>query len=258
MGEMAMKPKSKTKKERPPKRSREERIFDNILKVTQQYVSGRSYRPQAESELRRQLDISEQHYELFSDILQQLVSKGILEFSNGRYLARRAQGGGVATGIIRVHARGFGFLQCEDKVTYPQDIFVPKHLTQNAVDGDRVEVLVNHENISEKGPEGRVLTILERSRTHIGGIIRSIDRNENAIAYVPLLGEEKSVIVTSPSDISLRVGDRVVIEVDDWGSPSKPAYGRVSHSLGHISDASRTSLPPLKNLICPANFRCQQ
>ncbi len=250
---MARKPTASKKQERTIRPTKDERLFSNILKVTQQYITGRSYRPLDEEELREQLDISPQHYPLFHKILNQLLSDGIVEMTNKRYVAKKDQGG-VAIGILRVHARGFGFLQPDDKQRYPQDVFVPKHLTQNAVDGDRVEVLVNSEAVSEKGPEGRVLTILQRSRTHLGGIIRSIDKQENAIAYVPLLGEEKIVHVTSPPDINLEVGDRVVIEIDDWGTPAKPAHGKVSHSIGHISDASKDIAAAIEEFELPDAF----
>ena len=48
-----------------------------------------------------------------------------------------------AAGVIRVHSRGFGFLIPDDRVSFPEDIFIPRHSTSGAVDGDRVEVSVN-------------------------------------------------------------------------------------------------------------------
>ena len=77
------------------------------------------------------------------------------------------------TGTIKMHPRGFGFVQPDNPALYPQDVFIPKPLTKNAVDGDVVEVLINQESFSEKGPEGKVLAILTRARTHMAGIIRS-------------------------------------------------------------------------------------
>ena len=55
------------------------------------------------------------------------------------------------------------------------------------MDGDTVEVLVTPENFTEKGPEGRVVTILTRGRTHLGGIIKFISPFNEILAYVPLL-----------------------------------------------------------------------
>lgn len=160
---------------------------------------------------------------------------------------------GLVAGILRVHPRGFGFLQPDDKATYPQDVFVPRHLTFNAVDGDRVEVEINQEVYSDKGPEGRVLAILERSRTHVAGIIRAVDSQGQFIAYVPLLGEEKPVIV-DPLPEGLAIGDRVVIAIDEWGSSGKSAVGRASHLLGHITDPSKDIDAAIEEFELPGAF----
>lgn len=234
------------------RQNKDNRLAENYLRVVQQCTSGRSYLPSTREELAQQLRITPDHEQIFRHVLAKLVEDGILKIHNNLYVFKQLQGT-VAIGVLRVHVRGFGFLQPDDKEQFPQDIFVPRHLTQNAVDGDRVEVLVNLESVSEKGPEGRVMTILERSRTHIGGIIRSVIDEDTYAAYVPLLGQEKSVLVTSP-DIAICVGDRVVIEVDDWGTPAKPAHGRVSHFIGNIADASKDIPAAIEEYELPDSF----
>lgn len=143
----------------------------------------------------------------------------------------------IATGIIRVHPRGFGFLQPEDTTNFPQDIFIPKHATQNAVDGDRVEVEVNP-RVPAKGPEGRVVAILERARKHVAGTILKTRGKRGIYAYVPLLGEDHQVFVEPSEDFSLAKGDRVVMEVVEWGDQRSPTYCRVLHMIGNIDDPS--------------------
>ncbi|MFH0903305.1 MAG: hypothetical protein V2A73_21965, partial [Pseudomonadota bacterium] len=69
---------------------------------------------------------------------------------------------GLITGTISVHTKGFGFVRCKDG----PDVFVPRHLIMGAVDGDTVEAEVNPV-VSAKGPEGQVIAILKRSRTHL-------------------------------------------------------------------------------------------
>lgn len=142
----------------------------------------------------------------------------------------------LITGILRVHPRGFGFLQPHDPVAHPQDIFIPKHLTQNAVDGDTVEVQISPDNYSEKGPEGRVTAIIARNRTHAAGIVRAISAYGEVTAYVPLLGASHPVLVELPDQQTLRIGDRIVMEIMEWGNASQATTARLSHLLGHISD----------------------
>ncbi len=141
----------------------------------------------------------------------------------------------LVRGVLRVHPRGFGFLSPDDAVRYPQDIFIPKHLTLQSVDGDKVEVVINPRSVSEKGPEGRVVTIVERARSHIAGTIRFASHDE-IVAYVPLLGISHRVIVQPYTERSLIRGDRVILKVVEWGTETTPTIGEVSHYLGHISD----------------------
>ncbi len=142
----------------------------------------------------------------------------------------------VVTGILKVHPRGFGFVIPDRVSECPQDIFIPKHLTDNAVDGDQVEVEINPNSNWEKGPDGRVLSILKRGRSHLGGTIRDIDSHGRLFAHVPLLGTSKIVIVHLPNGKSLKVGDRIIMKVEEWGDEQNPTICEMSHYLGHISD----------------------
>lgn len=141
------------------------------------------------------------------------------------------------TGVISMHSRGFGFVTIDQPTIYTQDIFIPRHLTNNAVHGDKVEVIVSSE-VSNKGPEGRVSAIIERGRTHIAGVIEQVRGYKGATAYVPLLGEEHKVIVEPSEEFALTRGDRVILEVLDWGKEGEPHSARVSHLIGHITDQS--------------------
>lgn len=144
----------------------------------------------------------------------------------------------IHTGLIHMHPRGFGFVTLDDPTIYTEDIFIPKHLTQNAVDGDSVEVAVVPENFTEKGPEGRVVAIISRARTHMAGIICDVLSNEGFYAYVPLLGVSQRVFIEPCEEQRLSIGDRIVIQVLEWGEKNTETVGRFSHYLGHISDAS--------------------
>jgi ribonuclease R len=230
----------KTNKKSIPKTSHEEskkgKLFQNLLKVTQQLISGKNYSPLSEKELFHVLSLPDQHACIFRQVVDTLIEQSVIEEINNRFIFIKKIGE-VITGVLRVHPRGFGFLQAEEPKKYPQDIFVPKHLTQTAVDGDKVEVLINPEAFSEKGPEGKVIKILSRGRTHIAGIIRFIEFDE-IIAYVPLLGMQQRVIVRPHEEFQLRVGDRIIMEVIDWGSKSTETVCKASNYIGHISDPS--------------------
>jgi len=229
--------KKSKKNETPLRNAKEEKLFKNLLRITEQFMSGKSFLPLTQLELMERLTLPEQHLSIFEAVLQELVNSNSIECMQGRY-AWKPSNQDIVRGTIKMHPRGFGFLQAENPSRFPQDIFIPKHLTKNAVDGDVVEVLINQEAISEKGPEGKVIAILSRSRTHMAGIIRQIDRHGLFVAHVPLLGTQQRVVVEPTDEHTLRIGDRIVMEVTNWGSKETETTCRFSHYLGHISDPS--------------------
>lgn len=214
-----------------------QKLVSNFERTIKQFIEGSSYRPMTGETLLARLSIPPQHHDLFIGILKTMVNERILDFSEGRYQLPSSKEGVVA-GLIRMHPRGFGFVETDEKFQINEDIFIPKHATLHAVDGDRVEVLVDFENVSEKGPEGRVIAILERGRTHMAGIIRAVEPSGLLIAYAPLLGKTKRLEVEVPEGEKLTVGDRIVVEMTDWGSDREPATCRFSHKIGSINDPS--------------------
>lgn len=216
---------------------KEQRLIDNLKKSVEQFITGRGYQtPLSIKELMERLHLPSQHLISLEIALNQLITDKIIELRDGRYFVSQPQND-VVSGVLKVHPRGFGFLQTEHD-DYSEDIFIPKHLTLNAVDGDLVEVVVNPLAISEKGPEGRVVAILERGRTHMAGIITTLELDGTAIAYVPILGTGKRVVVQNTENLNVRVGDRVVMKVIDWGDKESDTIGQLSHLIGHISDPS--------------------
>jgi ribonuclease R len=139
-----------------------------------------------------------------------------------------------------MHPRGFGFVVPDALFGCPEDIFIPKHLTDNAVDGDRVEIQINPQSNWEKGADGKILSVLKRGRTHLAGTLSEFSSNGKVFAYVPLLGPSRPVVIKiNQEEKSLKVGDRVILKVLDWGSHEAPTIGEVSHYIGHISDPSK-------------------
>lgn len=225
--------KNKTEAQEPT--SNKSKLFTNLLRSIRQYVQGRSYNPLTARELMQKLSLPEQHKEVFADVMKTLTKEKCVKLKRGRYEYQdQAE---VVTGVVSMHPRGFGFVK-PDEPSEEGDIFIPKHLTMNAVDGDRVEVAVNTEVVSEKGPEGKIVAILSRSRTHIAGIVTSVSEYGEILAYVPLLGTAQNVNVVPSNEFPLKEGDRIVMKVLAWGDKDQNTECTVSHYLGNISDPS--------------------
>ncbi|MCB1181239.1 MAG: VacB/RNase II family 3'-5' exoribonuclease [Chlamydiia bacterium] len=158
----------------------------------------------------------------------------------------------IVIGTIRVHPRGFGFVEPEDRSI--EQIFIPPFLLGGAVEGDVVEILVS-EKPNEKGPEGKVCHIIKRGRSHIAGTITHLIGKKKALAYTPLLGTRTPVTVNSTS--SLKPGDRVVIHVTSWTSKGEGPKGKIMRVLGSISDPSVDLIACIEEYNLPDSFELQ-
>lgn len=218
------------------KRTKRDIFIQKMEGEIQRYLGSQGFDPISSKNLSIALEIPKSQEDLFKEALERLVEHEIVrEEKKGYRIARKKAD--VVTGSLRVHPRGFGFLQPDDPSEYPQDIFIPKSQTHSAVDGDRVEVLVNQHSVSVRGPEGKVLNILSRARSHLAGTIVDVFGNGTASAYAPLLGVDQTVQV-EPLDFKLIRGDRIVMEVIDWGDDAGETRCVACHRIGHINDPS--------------------
>ncbi len=231
-------PKKRRKADEPNKQeikpnAKQERLFQNLLKVTYEYIKGRHYSPQSKESLIERLRIHPEHLEIFDLVLKDLKTAGKVEQTGDKLVSQdERKKEKVVVGTIKMHPRGFGFVVLKE--ASEQDVFIPKPCVNNAIDGDVVEVAINLEAISERGPEGKVLSIVSRKRKTLVGTISDI-AHQQAYAYCSLLGEKRQVVLSN-NDRKLKVGDRVLVEVTKWGDKEESAQAELSKVIGHISD----------------------
>jgi ribonuclease R len=234
---------SKKRKKDTPKLTK---LTHNLTRTLLQFISGKRYEPMNSEQLAAQLDIAPIHEKLFLKILTDLVQEGQIALHRGRFSSAQ-QKDRLATGTISVHHKGFGFV----KIDVGPDIFIPKHLVGEAVDGDTVEIEISPV-VSAKGPEGAVVAILKRSRTHLAGTIVQ-KSGRHFTAYAPLLGREKPVIVKA-AGIRLKEGDRVICKVTDWKNNADLVEAEATRCIGHISDPSIDVEAAIQEFELPDGF----
>jgi len=233
---------SKKKRKRGSKPSK---VAENLQKTALQYIQGKRYSPSTINEIIKGLDIPELHHLLFKEVLDKLVEKGEIALQKEKY-STPMPSVDLVKGVISVHVKGFGFVRCEKG----PDVFIPKHSLAGAVDGDTVEIEVNPV-VSVKGPEGIVIAILKRSRTHLAGIITSKEK-KNYVAYAPILGIEKTVSIKSKK--TLKVGDRIIAKVINWHSGKNLVEAEMDRYIGHISDPSVDIKAAIEEFELPDGF----
>lgn len=231
--------KEKPKKQLPVKKvePKKGRLFANLSKSILQFISGKRYHPMNQSELFEKLHLPPQLFLTCTQVVSDLLQSKKIEIHKGKiqlpFLKEE-----IISGILRMHPKGFGFVIPDDPSISAQDIFIPRHFTDDAVDGDHVEVALNVQAVSEKGPEGKIISVLKRARKHLGATIRQINSNGDILAYAPLLGTAKPVIVQTTAEHPLKVGDRVILNVLKWGTEKEPTQSELSHVIGNIDDPS--------------------
>lgn len=148
----------------------------------------------------------------------------------------------ITSGVIHVHPKGFAFVTPDDSEKFPEDVFIPKHLKGNAVDGDRIELAIASERKTNKGPEGWVTAILERGKQEIVGIVWIINQKGDYLCHIQSLGRTKPALIKKSESTSYKIGDRLLLKVLDWGDERDPAICMVAQKLGTIEDP-QTDIP---------------
>lgn len=131
------------------------------------------------------------------------------------------------TGTLSLSTQGFGFVKIIDQNNEEVEIFVPPGKTADGLDGDVVLLSYDPNGKDERGPVGRILEVVERSReTIVGEVIRG--------------RKIKPMSRRSPRDIQLsgslrgaKMGDWVTIKMlppSEKGSASH--YGEVVDKIG--------------------------
>jgi len=162
-------------------------------------------------ELFRHLGLRRKDYEDYRWTLHQMMDSGEIQRLSKRHLSapRTPQ---TATGILRLTARGFGFVERPGEPA----IFIAAREAEKAFDRDRVTVEV-HDRGHEAGPEGRIVEVEPDQRPLLLG---RLFRRE---------GSWLAEIKTGPVSFHARVqpnGREEELRTGDWALLKAPATRR--------------------------------
>lgn len=146
-------------------------------------------------------------------------------------------------GVISIHPHGFAFVVPTEEYAIWDDIFVPKSMTLKAMSGDKVKVKIK--GLDSKGPEGEVLAILERARSEIACTVTGINYGGTHRVHSPSHSRLHDILFKTKPKNSLKVGDRILVKVEDWGKDEddpwvvtyKKLVGKISEPKTDISYA---------------------
>jgi ribonuclease R len=202
------------------------------------FIKSNDYTPITQKQLFIECSIPKDLEKVAKDCITEFIAKEMIFIKSHLIHFAIEKEPPTLVGKISIHPKGFGFVTPEDASITAKDVFIPKHLTLNAVDKDIVRVRVSPDGKKEKGPEGAVIEIVKRSRECFSGVIYELEK-DSAFAFCPLLGESKTVNVSFSKKKPLKVGDRVFLEIENWETYPEKINTKVVKHLGHISDASK-------------------
>ncbi|QUW23321.1 ribonuclease R [Sporosarcina sp. Marseille-Q4063] len=129
------------------------------------------------------------------------------------------------------HAKGFGFVAPD--ADGMDDIFIPPHEVNGAMNGDIVLVRVSGDSSGDRR-EGTITRIAERKTTKVVGTYQD---NKGFGFVVP---DDKKLpmdlFIPKGSSLDAVEGHKVIAEITEWPDDSKSATGMITQILGHRND----------------------
>ena len=222
-------------------------------------MRGPKYRPLCETELIQALGRKGERRNAIADALVALERSGrICRVRKNRFILPEAAD--LITGTIQIHQAGFGFVAREG--SDEGDVYVSAENTGTAMNGDRVVVRITGDadrgrrRAANRGPEGRVIRILERAHETIVG---TLQQSRNFFYVVPDDPRLVHNVYVQPRALPgaprpPQPQDKVVVRLEPWESRHVNPEGEIIELLGHASDPGVDVLSIIRKNNLPLQF----
>ena len=193
-----------------------------------------AHHPATVRDLMRMLRVPRNERTTFRRQLKALVAAGeLLQVRGNRYgLPEKMD---LVVGRLTTNPGRFGFVVPDqpDPDAERPDIYIAAANLSEAMHGDRVVVRV--ERRTERGAEGRIIRILERSQSSIVG---RYEVDDAGLGYVVPFDKRVLTDVQVPTgqSSSAEPGEMVLVEITRWPSATRGPVGKVVEVLGRIDE----------------------
>ena len=195
------------------------------------FMKNEEYKPMTVAEIEEVFELSEA--EEFKELVKTLVkmeAQGLIVRSrSNRYgLPERMN---LLRGRFIGHSKGFGFVAPDEEGM--DDIFIPPHEINGALNGDTVLIRVLKETSGDRR-EGTVTKIVERGKTSFVGTFQA----NRGFGFVVPDDKKMSmdIFVAKEDTLGAVDGHKVVVEITNWPDQVKSATGMITKILGHRND----------------------
>ncbi len=225
----------------------------DLAERIQALVSESLYQPLDKIGISKKLGLGpDQRVELRA-VLQELEQRGaIARVRRDRYVLPEAAE--LVTGVIQIHPSGNAHL-LSGRPGQP-DLYISAENTWTAMPGDTVLARLMYDTRSrEKKSEGRVIRILKRAHDTLVGTLQRSNKFHYVIPDDPRFNHNCYV---RPSQATLprppKVGDKVVVRLDEWTSRHINPEGEIIEVLGAASEPGVDMLSIVRKFDLPTEF----
>ncbi|MBI3049986.1 MAG: ribonuclease R [Acidobacteria bacterium] len=194
--------------------------------------------PATARELAQLLRIPREERVSFKRQLKSLVSEGVLlQIRGNRFgLAEKMD---LVVGRLQTNPGGFGFVVPEHVSALGAargaraDIYIAAGNLMEAMHGDRVVARIERQ--TPRGPEGRIIRILQRSNESVVG---RFELDAAGLGYVVPFDRRVLTDIHVPTGqrSSAEPGDMVVVEITRWPTATRGPIGHVVEVFGRIDE----------------------
>lgn len=181
-------------------------------------------------ELSDKLNYDDKHARLhLTHVVDDMVRSGSLqELPGGRFAVVHFEE--TFKGRLDVANPRYGFIISDD---FEEDIYVAKEDFNGAVDGDEVEFLILRYK-KDKKPEGMVVDVIKRNKTTYAGTFMAKGRYGLVKADSKKFFDE--ILISHEHFNGAQSGDKVLVEIIDFGNDIKSPTGKVTRVLGKAGE----------------------
>jgi ribonuclease R len=205
---------------------------EDILRLIRERV----HHPATARELAKLLKIPREDRHAFKRDLKALTDDGrLLQIRGNRFgLPDKMD---LIVGRLNTNPSGFGFVVPEGAERAPRaerhDIYIASHNLTEAMHGDRVVARIERQ--TPKGPEGRIIRVLERASDQIVGRYES---DPGGFGFVVPFDRRvlTDVHVPTGQSSSAEPGEMVLVEITRWPTATRGPVGRIVEVLGQIDE----------------------
>lgn len=167
------------------------------------------------------------------EALQKLLKAGTVSKSP-RNLYSSGEEPDFVVGEVDYVSSRFAFIIPEDKEKHEDDILVKEPDLKNALDGDKVRLMVYPRRDKHGRREGRVLEILERCRDEFVG---RVEISPRFAFVVPDFKKMHHDIFVKKQDLSgAQHNQKVIVKLTEWREDDKSPTGKILRVLGTAGD----------------------